>query len=446
MTATTIRLPALERHFGDRAILPGDARFEAARAVWNGTVDTRPAAVLRCADAADVALALRIARAEGLPVAVRGGGHQIAGAAVVADGVVLDLSPMRYADISADGTVSVGGGALLGDLDRATDRVGRVVPAGTVSHTGVGGLTLGGGVGWLSPRLGLTCDSLISVDLVTAAGETRTVDAGTDPDLFWALRGLGANFGVATRFVFRTHPQGPVVAGRSEIPLDRAAEVLTRIGACAAELPRALGVLARLERPAAVPVLGVEWVWSADPADAAAAIRPLGLPAGTVRTRRFPAVQTTVDHRFPHGGRYYLKPAQLAELGPAQAEALVEGATRFPAGDPQLEVLRLGGAVADVPQEATAFPGRAAAFAVNVTARADDPALEAAQRRWARETHAVIAGLGTGGAYLNFADRELDLATVLGAPVHDRLRRVKHRLDPDDVFRPAQHITPRPEQ
>jgi FAD/FMN-containing dehydrogenase len=276
MSATAIRLSALERHFGDRAVLPGDARFAAARTVWNGMVDTSPAAVVRCADAGDVALALRIARSEGLPVSVRGGGHQIAGTAVVADGVVLDLSPMRSADVSADGTVTVGGGALLRDLGRATDRIGRVVPAGMVSHTGVGGLTLGGGVGWLCTRLGLTCDSLIAVELVTATatGDVRTVDAKSDPELFWALRGLGPNFGVATRFLFRTHPQGPVATGRIGIPLDRAAAALRRIGACASSLPRELGVLARLERRGGVPVLSVEWVWSGNPAGVDDGIRP----------------------------------------------------------------------------------------------------------------------------------------------------------------------------
>jgi FAD/FMN-containing dehydrogenase len=410
--------------------------------VWNGMIDTWPAAVVRCADALDVALALRIARDDGLPVSVRGGGHQIAGAAVVADGVVLDLSPMRSADVCADGTVRVGGGALLGDLDRATDRVGQVVPAGTVSHTGVGGLTLGGGVGWLSTKLGLTCDSLLAVELVTAAGEARMVDAERDPDLFWAVRGLGANFGVATRLVFRTHPLGPVVAGRSEVGLSGAAAVLSRLGECAEHLPRDLGVLARLERRAGTPVLSIEWVWSGDPAHAAAGTGPLGLGSGSARTCRFTEIQAAQDHRFPHGRHYFLKPAQLAALGAAQADALVECAARFPEGDPQIEVLRLRGAVTDTPQEATSFPGRAAAFAVNVSACWDDPATSAAQSGWARDAHAAIAGLGTGGAYLNFADRELDLAAVLGPEVHNRLREVKRRHDPDDVFRPALHITP----
>ncbi|QRP42654.1 FAD-binding oxidoreductase [Amycolatopsis sp. FDAARGOS 1241] len=442
MTAVATRLPALVRHFGDRAILPGDSRFEAVRMVWNGMIDTRPAAVVRCADAPEVALALQIARDEGLPVSVRGGGHQIAGAAVVADGLVLDLSPMRAADVCADGTVIAGGGALLGDLDRATARVGRVVPAGTVSHTGVGGLTLGGGVGWLSAKLGLTCDSLLAVELVTASGEIRMVDAERDPDLFWALRGLGPNFGVATRLVFRTHPQGPVVAGRDEVGLGRAAAVLRRLGEHAEHLPRELGVLARFERKADTPVLGVEWVWSGDPALAAAGTAPLGLGRADARTCRFTEVQAAQDHRFPHGRHYFLKPTQLATLGAAEADALVECAARLPEGDPQLEVLRLRGAITDVPQEATSFPGRAAAFAVNVSACWDDPAASGTQSGWARAAHAAIAGLGPGGAYLNFADRHLDLAAVLGPDVHNRLRDVKRRHDPDDVFRPALHITP----
>jgi FAD/FMN-containing dehydrogenase len=211
--ATSVLAP-LASQFGERLVLPGDARYDSARAVWNGMVDKRPAALVRCASAGDVAAVIRYAREAGLPVSVRGGGHQISGAAVVEGGLVIDLSPLRTVDVDAEtGTVTVGGGALLADLDRGCARYGLAVPAGIVSHTGVGGLTLGGGIGWLSTSRGLTCDNLLEVELVTAAGDTLTVGPGSHPDLFWALRGAGANFGVATRFVFRARPLGTVVVG-----------------------------------------------------------------------------------------------------------------------------------------------------------------------------------------------------------------------------------------
>jgi len=436
----------LEHRFDERLVRPGDSRYDSVRAVWNGMVDKRPAAIVRCGSATDVAAGIRFARGAGLPLSVRGGGHQIAGAAVVEGGLVLDLSPLRTADVvPGQGTVTVGGGALLGDLDRACARYGLAVPAGLVSHTGIGGLTLGGGIGWLSTSRGLTCDNLLEVEIVTAEGDTLTVGPDAHPELFWALRGAGANFGVVTRFVFRAHPLASVVVGHRDFPLREAPGVLAQLGEVVEGLPRELAVLVRLQRVAGAPTLSVEWVWSGDLDGAVCGIGALCIGGETEAStvRRFAEVQARQDHRFPHGGRYYLKPTHLAGLGRSQIEALIYGAADLPAGDPQIEVLRLGGAVADVDQDASAFPRRSAAFGVNVAACWTDPADTEAQFRWARRAHAVVEAEGTGGAYLNFVGTEVpDLEVVFGRSTLDRLRRVKREYDPDDVFQPAAHITP----
>jgi len=435
----------LERRFDERLVLPGNPRYDSARAVWNGTVDKRPAAIVRCGSAIDVAAGIRFARVAGLALSVRGGGHQIAGAAVVEGGLVLDLSPLRTADVVPEqGTVAVGGGALLSDLDRACARYGLAVPAGLVSHTGIGGLTLGGGIGWLSTSRGLTCDNLLEVEIVTAEGDTLTVGPDAHPELFWALRGAGANFGVVTRFVFRARPLARVVVGHRDFPLRAAPGVLAQLGEVVDGLPRELAVLVRFQRVAGAPALTVEWVWSGDLDGAAHGIGALciGGEAEASTVRRFAEVQSRQDHRFPHGGRYYLKPTHLAGLGQSQIEALIYGAADLPAGDPQIEVLRLGGAIADVDQDASAFPRRSAAFGVNVAACWTDPTDTEAQFRWARRAHAVVEAEGTGGAYLNFVGTEVpDLEVIFGRAALDRLRRVKRDYDPDDVFQPAAHIT-----
>ena len=270
-----------------------------------------------------------------------------------------------------------------------------------------------------------------------------TVDESSDSDLFWALRGMGPNFGAVTRLVFRTHPLGPVVVGRSDVALDRARDVLARIGrrptSCRAPSGCSPGCSGWPAKRCS-PWRGSGPTRPTRPVPHCA--RSGSLTTDDARGVRFTEVQAAQDHRFPHGRQYFLKPTQLAALGPEQVEALVAAAARFPGGDPQIEVLRLRGAITDVAQEATAYPRRDAAFGVNVCAAWEDPAESAAQAAWAREAHGEIARCGTGGAYLNFADAATDLRTVLGADVLDRLRRVKRRIDPDDVFRPATHITP----
>lgn len=457
-TTTSLQRDPLTRRFGERLLLPGTIGYETARRIWNGAIDHRPTAILRCADTDDVAAVVQLARGHHGPLSIRAGGHQVAGAAVIDDGIVADLSGMRTVDVDPEQqTVSVGGGALLADLDRACDRYGVAVPAGVVSHTGVGGLTLGGGIGWLCRSQGLTCDSLIAATVVDARGEVLEVSAQAHPDLFWALRGSGGNFGAVTRFTFRTRPIGPVVYGLRVIDLDHAAAALARFHLIEDELPRELQVSLKFQRfaghdvdadPSAEPVLTVEWLWSgpADRTEQVCALMTLGPGEHTVRKRRFASVQSQQDHRFPHGRNYYLKPGHLSHLDEHTVAMMVDAMRHAPGGDQQIEVMPLGGAITDVDEAATAFPRRDARFALNVTGGwqggAGDDRVD-----WARSTHALLTR-GGRSAYVNFVGADgPSIEDIYGAAKANRLRAVKRRYDPDQVFNTALPIAlrdPRP--
>ncbi len=429
-------------------------------------VDKHPLVVVRCADARDIAVALREASTAGLPISVRGGGHQIAGGAVVDDGVVIDLSGLRYADVNpVRRTVAVGGGALLGDLDRALARHHLAVPAGVVSHTGVGGLTLGGGIGWLSRSRGLTCDALIGATVVDGHGRLLDVDADHHPDLFWALRGGGGSFGVVAEFRFQCAPIGPVTFGVRTVPLDQARQALLEFGRLIPDLPRELQVMVKLQKvdhrhqaadidvelpspgSRSVPAVTFEWLWSGDRAqagEAAELLRLGGRGHSNITGKEFGQIQSQQDHRYPHGWHYYLKPGHLATLGETQVDAVLAAAHDMPAGDPQVEMLLLGGAITDVAEQDAAYPKRSAAIAFNVTAGWPDPADTNTHVQWARKTHDALNRLGPAGAYINFlgADKP-DLAAVFGQSKLDRLRAIKRTYDPADLFQPMVHIAPR---
>src|ERR687894_2966315 len=285
----------LRTRFRGLLLRPGEAGYDEARRVWNGAIDRRPALVARCADADDVVEAVRFARGRDLPVSVRGGGHAVAGHAVVEDGLMIDLSLINEVAVDPVAhTATAGGGTLLGDLDRATQGLGLATTAGIVSHTGIGGLTLGGGLGHLMRKHGLTVDNLLSVDLVTADGEQMHVDAETEPDLFWGLRGGGGNFGVATTLEYRLHPVGPLVLGGPIFwRLDEGEKVLRFLRDFAPQAPDELGIAfaASLAPPSPIlpreeygkPVVALVLVWSGDPVDGERAIAPLraiGAPLG----------------------------------------------------------------------------------------------------------------------------------------------------------------------
>ncbi|MEF2975919.1 FAD-binding oxidoreductase [Subtercola sp. YIM 133946] len=449
-------LTRLRERFDDRLVTAGDARFDAARAVWNGMVDRVPLAVARCGGAADVAYVVREATASGVPVSVKGGGHQIAGAAVADGAIVIDLGGLRAVDVDVvSGRVTVGGGALLGDLDWALGRHGLAVPAGVVSHTGVGGLVLGGGIGWLSRSRGLTSDHLVSARAVLGSGEIVVTDESHEPDLFWALRGGGGSFGAVVEYTMQAQPIGEVTFGTRVVPLAEARDALAAYGERAASLPRELQVMVKLQKIAGdrvgaftgTPAVTVEWLWSGDAAAEADAERMLGLSSfGTARSRRmrFAEVQSSQDHRYPHGYRYFLKPGHLRALDADVIDVMLDAASTMPPEDAQIELLLLGGAVADVGEDDTAYPRRDAALAFNVTGGWRSAPSDQAHVDWCRRTHAALARFAPAGAYLNFvgAAAAPDLADVFGAEKLARLRRIKGRYDPADVFRSMAHITP----
>lgn len=440
-------------------MLPGDAGYESARTVWNRMIDRRPALIARPANAEDARRVFAFARESELPISVRGGGHNVAGSAVVDGGVAIDFSAMKKVRIEARSrSVEVEPGVRLGELDAATAPHGLAVPAGIVTETGVAGLTLGGGIGWLMRRDGLTCDRLRAVELLTADGELRQVDATTEPDLFWAIRGGGGNFGIVTRFEFEAVPLGPVTAGTVVYPIESAVAVLRRYREWAAWLPReATTTLAlRTVLPiAAMPaelhgrrVLVIGICHAGDPGAAATVIAPLRTLGGevlldTIDVKPFTAHQRIFDASVPSGLGYYWKSHFLADLVDDAIELLVEHAHRAPQPWSYTILFQLGGAIRDLPEEATAYAARDAGYAVNINGVAEDPGRDGEVTAWTRALFDALAPHATGGVYVNFVGNEGEdrVRAAYGAS-YRRLAEIKARWDPDNVFRANQNVRP----
>jgi FAD/FMN-containing dehydrogenase len=449
----------LERVQG-RVLTPGDPGYEDARRVWNGNVDRRPRAVLRCADVADVQEAVRFARERDLPVSVRGGGHAVAGHAVCDDGLVIDLSAMTGVRVDpAAGTASAQGGCLYRDLDRATQAAGLAVTGGIVSHTGIGGLTLGGGIGWLMRRHGLAADNLRSCEVVTAEGERLLASDTEHPELFWGLRGGGGNFGIVTSFEYGLHPVGPVVlAGMVAFDLDDGPEVLGCFRDLMARAPDELGAIATLrlapplaEVPAHLhgrPIVSVVVCHAGPVEQDEAALRPLrafGRPVlDTVAPRPYLAHQQLFDPSFPHGRHYYWKSWKLPPLTDETIAVIVEHAGRITSPLSAITMFALGGAVARVDDDASAYPNRDAAHDINIVAawEADDPE-PARHQDWVRGFWSALRPYGRG-VYVNFLSDEpaASVRAAYGDDKHERLVLLKRRYDPDNFFRRNHNIPP----
>lgn len=451
-------LSELRQGFRGELLLPGDPGYDQRRRVWNRMIDRRPALIARCTDAADVRLAFNVARHHGLPISVRGGGHNVAGSAVLDGGVMLDCGPMKRVDVDpATHLVEVEPGVLLGDLDAATEPYGLAVSAGVVTETGVAGLTLGGGIGWLMRRDGLTCDRLRSVDLLTADGELRYVDPETEGDLFWALRGGGGNFGVVTKFVFEAAPLEQVTAGVVLFALDEASEVLRRYRNWAAALPIEASTILALRTVLALDVfpaglhgrrvLSIGLCCAGSPAlgeRLRGELHAMGTPLlDTIGPKAFSAHQRIFDASVPAGLGYYWKSHFLAELSDGAIDALVEGSANAPQPWSYAILFQLGGAIRDIPTATTAFPGRDAAFALNINGVASNPADDATATAWTRALFEETEPFSTGGVYVNFVGEEGD-ARVRAAygPSYDRLAVIKARWDPENVFQANQNVRP----
>lgn len=434
--------------------------YDEARTIWNAMIDRRPALIVQCAGVDDVVSALSLASEHGLAIAVRGGGHNIAGNALCDDGLVIDLSPMKAVRIDPVArTARVEAGATLGEFDAAAQQYGLATPLGINSTTGVAGLTLGGGFGWLSRRYGLTIDNLLGADVVTAAGDRVRASETANPDLFWAIRGGGGNFGIVTTFDFRLHPVGPdVLSGLIVHPLDDAAEVLRFYREFSKSAPEEFVCWFVMRKAPPLPFLPPEWhgreilalavCCSGDLEEGERAIEPLrrfGQPiADVVAPHPYAVWQTILDPLLTPGARNYWKSHDFRELSDGLIDVLVDFARRLP--DPQTEIAcaQLGGAVGRVAQDATAYTHRDAEYVMNLHGRWSDPAADERCIGWARSLFQAAAPFATGGAYVNFLTQdEGDRVRAAYGANYERLAALKARYDPTNLFRVNQNIRPR---
>ena len=439
--------------------VPGSLAYDEARQIWNGQIDRRPALIATCVDTDDVATAVRYAVASGTPLSVRGGGHHVAGSAIVEAGLVIDLSQMSDVTLSPDkSTALVQGGAKLGNLDRGMLPFGRLVPAGIDHDTGVGGLTLGGGIGWTSRRHGLTSDNLTGVTMVTAAGEILHVDEASDPELMWGLRGGGGNFGIVTSFEFATHPlPDKVLAGFAVYDGTHAADVLRRYRSVVAHVPDEITTIVFLRSAPEVPwmpeevlgkpvvMIGVVYMGDPDAAEAVVApFRTLGTPiVDTIQPKPMIEHQAVLEGANPVGHRYYWKSTPIRELSGDVIDTFHRHLQTISSPHSLLGFFQLGGAVARN-RDFGCFPNREARFLVNYAVHWIDPSEDGLHRDWTRQAMAEIEPHSSGGGYVNFlADQGIDaVRAAYGDDRYLRLVALKHRMDPTNVFRHNQNIPP----
>jgi FAD/FMN-containing dehydrogenase len=440
--------------------LPGEPGYEQARILWNAMVDKHPAAIVRAAGAADVMRAVNFAREHRLLLAVRGGGHNIAGNAVCDGGLMIDLSLMKSVRVDpASRTARVEPGVRLDELDKEAQAFGLATPLGINSTTGVAGLTLGGGYGWLSRKYGLTIDNLLSVDVVLAKGALVHASAEESPELFWAMRGAGANYGVATSFEFRLHPVGPeVIAGLVVHPFSDARRLLLDYRRIVAAAPDELSCWVVLRKAPPLPFLPREvhgrevlvfalcYVGDLERGKSAVApLRALGKPiADAVGPMPFVAWEETFDPLLTPGARNYWKSHNLLELSDGAIDVLRDSGDRLPTPECEIFIASVGGAANRVAADATAYPHREVRFVVNAHARWRDASQDAACIAWARELFSGMTPFATGGVYVNFmpADEAQRVREGAYGPNYERLRKLKAEYDPGNLFRLNQNIPP----
>lgn len=439
-------------------IQPGDPRYDEARIVYNAMIDKHPALIAQCVDAADVIAAVTFAREQGLSLAIRGGGHNGAGLGLVDDGLVIDLSPMNGVRVEPNArTARAQGGATLGDLDHAAHAFGLATPTGIMSTTGVGGLTLGGGLGNLTRPYGLTIDNLLEADVVLADGRLVTASATENSDLFWALRGGGGNFGVATSFLFRLHPVDTVVAGPTLWPLEQAEEAMRWYREFIAQAPEELnGYFAFLTVPPAAPfpealwnqkMCGVVWCYTGPPEQADtvfAPVRAFAPPAlDGIQAMPFPALQSAFDDLYPPGLQWYWKADYITELPDEAIRRHVAHAAAMPTLHSGMHLYPIDGAAHRPGKHDTAFSYRDARWAETIIGVDPDPANAERITEWARAYWKDLHPYSAGGAYVNMMMEEGD--DRVKASYRDnyaRLARIKAKYDPENLFHVNQNIKP----
>jgi FAD/FMN-containing dehydrogenase len=439
-------------------LTPEDAGYDDARTIWNTMIDKHPALIVRCAGAADVIAAVNFARDQHLVVSVMGAGHNIAGKAVCDGGLMIDLSPMKSVLVDPFAkTARVEPGCTLAEFDHEAQAFGLATPVGYNSTTGISGLTLGGGFGWLSRKYGLTCDNLRAADVVTADGELRHASESENPDLFWALRGGGGNFGVVTSFEFDLHEVGPeVLSGPLVYPLEQAPEVLRRYREFAGQAPDEAVAWCVLRHAPPLPFLPEEWhgkpvliiaaFYAGPMAEGEVALQPLrniGTPiVDVIGPHPYAAWQQAFDGLLGPGARNYWKSHNFVRFTDGMIDNFIAYAESMPSPQSEIAIAHLGGAINRRSTDATAYPHRDAEFLMNLHTRWEDPAQDEKCIAWARDMYEAMTPHATGGVYVNFIPEEGGQERAAYGENYDRLVEVKNRYDPDNLFRLNQNIKP----
>ena len=448
ISAKGLSVNEFAKGFHGEVVLPGGDGYDEARKVFNGMIDRRPALVARCADTQDVVRAVRFAREHDMLVSVRGGGHSVAGYAVCDGGLMIDLSLMKGVEIDAENRVAKARpGLRLGEFIVETEKYGLVSPTGTVSDTGLAGLTLGGGYGYLSGKYGMALDNLLSAEVVTAGGRVLRASAEEHPDLFWALRGGSGNFGVVTSFELKLHPLTQVLGGMVIHPFERAKDVLRFYSEVAASAPDELTTYAALvtapDGQKAVAIMPCYCSPIEEGERILAPMRAFGPPiADLIRPMKYSEMNTLVDAANPPGLQNYWKWNGLRELSDAAIDAIVEHAARVPSPRTVILIDQLHGAASRVAPHETAFAHRNAPHSLVILSMWDDPADAETNIAWTRGLAAATAPFSTGGVYVNGADPGTRASAAYGAN-YDRLVHIKTAYDPTNFFCHNQNIRPK---
>ena len=439
-------------------VAPGDSGYDEARAIWNGAIDGHPALIVRCAGSADVIRAIEFARSEGLPIAVRGGGHSIPGFSTCDGGVVIDCGPMNTVRVDpATSTAVVGPGATWSDIDHETQAFGLAVTGGLISTTGVAGFTLGGGIGWLMRKHGLACDNLIAADVVTADGRLVRASADENPELLWGLRGGGGNFGIVTSFEFQLHPVGPVIMGGPIFyPGEMAGDVLRFVRDFVKDIDDELTLLVNLCTAPPAPFIPEAWhgkrvcaialcyAGSVEDGEAAVApLRKLGEPvADLIGPMPYTTLNSLLDPLFEKGAKNYFKSGFLGGVDDELIDVLVRYHEQVASPQSEIHVHHFGGAVARVGDGATAFGHRGAPYILNLIARSSTGEDYEPQVTWAKELFAATEPFQSGGTYVNFLTDDGQAKDAYEPETFGRLQALKAQYDPENVFALNQNIPP----
>jgi FAD/FMN-containing dehydrogenase len=440
-------------------LTPTDDGYAEASRIWNAAHDGHsPALVVRCSGAADVIAAVGFARSNGLTIAVRGGGHSIAGFSTVDDGIVIDLSPMSQVNVDPAGLrATVGGGAVWADVDHETQAYGLATTGGLISTTGVAGYTLGGGIGWTMRKFGLACDNLVGADVVTADGLLVHASEAENPELLWGLRGGGGNFGIVTQFEFKLHPLGPMIYGGPIFyPAAAARDLLYAFREWTKDAPDAITAVANLTTAPPLPVIPEEWHGEKVIAFVAASTGPVDEGDALVRPVRdvaepiadllgpmpYQVLQGLLDPLWPKGIHAYFKATNLARLDDELIDRLCEIHLAAPGQQCEIHVHQMGGAVGRVPEDATAFAERSMPFVLNAVAGWNDPGEGEADKHWARTVIEAASEMSTGRAYVNYLGDPGAAQAAYGAQKYARLVSLKDEYDPTNLFRLNQNIEP----